>query len=94
VNEAHGNGDFKKLLAHFEALGRQHSRDVVVLDICNPTLLGHLVNNYGYKAVEGTRHALLPVGGPGTCPEEYLHEECNELLDGLLDFLVKEVGTR
>lgn len=91
TNSAHGNGDFARLMRHLLALARAHRRDLIVLDIGTDYLYAHLQRVYAMQPVGTTRHLLLRVGGPGTCPEEFRTSEENPALDALLCLLTHMV---
>lgn len=91
TNSARGNGDFGRLMRHLLALGRAHGRDLIVLDIGPDYLWTHLRRVYGMRPVGTTRHLLRQVGGPGTCPGEFLTSEDHPVLDALLCVLTNMV---
>lgn len=91
TNSQPGNGAFKRLMRHLLALGRAHRRDLIVLEIKPEYLYQHLIKTYGMQPVGTTRHLLLQVGGPGTCPQQFLASESHPVMDRLLEQLARLV---
>lgn len=88
-NEEPGNGDFACLIRHLVVLGQVRGRDLVALEVQSQELYEHLRLYWTMEPVPGTRHLLLPVGGPGSCRPELMSTGEDAQLDYLLVQLYK-----
>lgn len=92
VNTRPGNGDFQTLLKHLRALGRAHRRDLLGVEVTNAGLYASLQRTAGMEPVPGTRHLLLRIAGPGSCPPHLLESRSHPLVDKLLAMVTREAG--